>query len=124
MKAVDKGLVKLRQSFVNQTDTNSTEPAINSLSNIINHGMEMVDHVLNQTTIYSVGEKPENFVEEVKQDFFHNDTGQVNLPQDPQKDSSIVTILKLADQEVLDIVKYFTREAFINHKDRLKIIKK
>ena len=86
MKAVDKGLVKLRQSFVNDTDSNSTENAISSLSNVINHGMNMVDHVLNQTTVYSVGnvENPvtsvlklaDQEVEDVKNYYFHNDTGK------------------------------------------------
>ena len=42
MKAVDKGLVDLRQSFVNDTDTENTEPAIGSLSNIINHGKQIL----------------------------------------------------------------------------------
>ena len=118
MKAVDKGLVKLRKSIVNDTDTETTEPAIGSLSNIINHGIEMVDLVLNQTTVYSVGEDlPENPVTTVlkaadqevkglKDHFFHNDTGNID-PPDKNQDSSYLTIMKLADQEILDIVKYF-----------------
>ena len=75
----------MRQSFVNNTDSNNTENAIGSLSNVINHGMEMVDHVLNQTTVYSVGESvdpvttvlklADQEVEEVKNYYFHNDTG-------------------------------------------------
>ena len=82
-----KGLVKLRQSFVNNTDSDNTENAIGSLSNVINHGMEMVDHVLNQTTLYSVGENvdpvttvlklADQEVEEVKNYYFHNDTGNL-----------------------------------------------
>ena len=77
----------MRQSFVNNTDSNNTENAIGSLSNVINHGMEMVDHVLNQTTIYSVGEDvdpvttvlklADQEVEEVKNYYFHNDTGNL-----------------------------------------------
>ena len=83
----NKGLVKLRQSFVNNTDSDNTENAIGSLSNVINHGMEMVDHVLNQTTVYSVGESvdpvttvlklADQEVEEVKNYYFHNDTGNL-----------------------------------------------
>ena len=83
----NKGLVKLRQSFVNNTDSDNTENAIGSLSNVINHGMEMVDHVLNQTTLYSVGENvdpvttvlklADQEVEEVKNYYFHNDTGNL-----------------------------------------------
>ena len=86
-----KGLVKLRQSFVNNTDSNNTENAIGSLSNVINHGMEMVDHVLNQTTVYSVGESvdpvttvlklADQEVEEVKNYYFHNDTGNLKMTQ-------------------------------------------
>ena len=85
----NKGLVKLRQSFVNNTDSDNTENAIGSLSNVINHGMEMVDHVLNQTTLYSVGENvdpvttvlklADQEVEEVKNYYFHNDTGKLIL---------------------------------------------
>lgn len=118
MKAVDKGLVKLRQSFVNETDSNSTETALSSLSTIINHGIDMVDHVLNQTTIYSVGQEATSVlkvadeeIKDIKDYYFHNDTGNIDLPQDVinQDDKSpVVTILKLADQEVLEIVKYFT----------------
>ena len=79
----------MRQSFVNNTDSNNTENAIGSLSNVINHGMEMVDHVLNQTTIYSVGEDvdpvttvlklADQEVEEVKNYYFHNDTGNLTF---------------------------------------------
>ena len=79
----------MRQSFVNNTDSNNTENAIGSLSNVINHGMEMVDHVLNQTTVYSVGESvdpvttvlklADQEVEEVKNYYFHNDTGNFIL---------------------------------------------
>ena len=57
-----------------------------SLSNVINHGMEMVDHMLNQTTVYSIGENVNPVekviemagqeVEDIKNFYFHNDTGK------------------------------------------------
>ena len=112
MKLVDQGLVKLRGTFANDTDTSDTETAIGSLSNVINRGLNMVEKVLNQTTVYAVGEVQNNsssfteFVDEVKNYYFENETGQVTLPQDEiNQDNSFVTILKLADQEMLDIFR-------------------
>ena len=52
MKLVDQGLVKLRETFVNETDTEDTVTAIGSLLNVINQGSDMVSEALNQTTIY------------------------------------------------------------------------
>ena len=85
---------------------------IGSLSNVINRGLNMVEKVLNQTTVYAVGEVQNNsssfteFVDEVKNYYFENETGQVTLPQDEiNQDNSFVTILKLADQEMLDIFR-------------------
>ena len=52
MKLVDQGLVKLRETFVNETDTEDTVTAIGSLLNVINQGSDMVSEALNQTTVY------------------------------------------------------------------------
>ena len=51
--------------------------------------MEMVDHMLNQTTVYSIGENvnpvekviemAEQEVEDIKNFYFHNDTGKLIL---------------------------------------------
>ena len=132
MKAVDTGLVRLRQSFVNDTESDNTEGALGYVTNVIDKGLKMADLVLNQTTIYSVGgpeqespEKPEDdddndsFTEILKladqelkdvQDYFiESDTGQVQVPGDEvqSQEGSLTTLLKLADQEILDIVRYF-----------------
>ena len=127
MRLVDQGLIKLKGTFVNKTDTNDTETAIGTLSNVINKGLLMVEDVLDKTTVYSDAKdkvdanlnKSENdntgeggglteFFNDVKNFYFEENDGKVTLPQDEVKqDNSFVTILKLADQEMFDILAYF-----------------
>ena len=128
MRLVDQGLIKLKGTFINQTDTNDTETAIGTLSNVINKGLFMVEDVLDKTTVYSDAKdkndatlnKSENdnageeggglteFFNDVKNYYFEDNDGKVTLPQDEVKqDNSFVTILKLADQEMFDILTYF-----------------
>jgi hypothetical protein len=137
MKAVDQGLLKVRQSIANETDTEATEGAIGSLTSVISEGLGMVDHVLAQTVIYSVNNNPQyetaveattdaavqtaaddnpvvsvfkladQEIRDVKDYFFVDDTGSVDLPgEEDNKNSGFVTVLKLADQEIHDVMTY------------------
>ena len=53
-----------------------------------------------------------SLISNLKNYYFENETGQVALPQDnvQKQDTPFITIVKLADQEIYDVVRYLQRQ--------------
>ena len=65
-----------------------------------------------QASISTITNPVDSLISNLKNYYFENETGQVALPQDnvQKPDTPFVTIVKLADQEIYDVVRYLNRQ--------------
>ena len=75
-----------------------------------------------QASISTITNPVDSLISNLKNYYFENETGQVALPQDnvQKPDTPFVTIVKLADQEIYDVVRYLNRQK--NNSSKTKIV--